>query len=206
MTYSGNPFVEAPVISDYLKEHMKEDDTLAVLGSEPEIPFYSHRHSATGYIYTYGLMEAQPLAENMQKEMIDEIEKNNPKYILVVDCRCSWLYNLGSCLDLHNWASRYLRNEVRSRGSDRTPRPRAAGPAARDQLSLGQVGTVGDARPQWFRNQKGEPVALEWLGKFDGIQPNPFAAECTVWSAGVNNAVAGFVGPNRPVAAPLAVC
>ena len=154
LTYTGNPFVEVPVIAAYLEKNMTKDDTLAVLGSEPEIPFYSRRHSATGYIYTYGLMEAQPLAPKMQKDMIDEIEKNNPKYILVVDCRCSWLYNLGSCLDLHNWASRYLR-EVRSRGSDRTPRPRAAGPAARDQLSLGQVGTVGDARRAMVSQSEG---------------------------------------------------
>jgi hypothetical protein len=26
----------------------------AILGSEPETYFYAHRHSATGYIYTYG--------------------------------------------------------------------------------------------------------------------------------------------------------
>ena len=46
---------------------------MAVLGSEPEIYFLARRHSATGYIYTYGLMEAQPFARRMQDEMIREI-------------------------------------------------------------------------------------------------------------------------------------
>ena len=98
LIYSGNPFFEAPEISQYLNEHMGPDDTLAVLGSEPEMPFYSQRHSATGYIYTYGLMEDQPLAETMQEKMITEIEQKNPKFILVVDAYCSWLYKPQSAL------------------------------------------------------------------------------------------------------------
>ncbi len=181
MTYTGNPFVEAPVIAAYLEKNMTKDDTLAVLGSEPEIPFYSRRHSATGYIYTYGLMEAQPLALKMQKDMIDEIEKNNPKYILVVDCRCSWLYNLGSCLDLHNWASRYLRAKYEVVGLIERPARGPRDPLREISYRWGKSGQSETPVAQWFRNQKGEPVALAWLGKFDGIQPNPFAAECTVW-------------------------
>ena len=54
------------------------------LGSEPEIYFYSHRHSATGYIYTYGLMEPQKYAHQMQQEMIHEIERASPKDLMSV--------------------------------------------------------------------------------------------------------------------------
>ena len=63
LIYNGNPFVECPLVAKYLKEHMEADETVAVLGSEPEIFFDAQRKSATGYIYTYGLMEVQPLAE-----------------------------------------------------------------------------------------------------------------------------------------------
>jgi hypothetical protein len=43
---------------------------IADLGSEPEIYFYAHLHSATGYIYTYGLMDEQKYAWTMQRETI----------------------------------------------------------------------------------------------------------------------------------------
>ena len=62
-----------------------------MLGSEPEIYFYSHRHSATGYIYTYALMEPQKYAQQMQQEMIREIERARPKYLISVAMNYSWL-------------------------------------------------------------------------------------------------------------------
>jgi len=54
LIYPQNPFLESVRIGTYLREHSEPNDTIAVLGSEPEIYFYSHRHSTTGYIYTYG--------------------------------------------------------------------------------------------------------------------------------------------------------
>jgi hypothetical protein len=53
--------------------------SIAVLGSEPEIYFYSRRRSATGYIYMYPLMETHPYAAQMQQELINEIEAGKPQ-------------------------------------------------------------------------------------------------------------------------------
>jgi hypothetical protein len=96
LTYKGNPFAECPEIAKYLKAHTSPDDTIAVLGSEPEIFFDAGRRSATGYIYTYGLMEAQPLALKMQQEMMQEIKEKQPKYVVFANVRCSWLPNAHS--------------------------------------------------------------------------------------------------------------
>ena len=46
--YPGNPFSEAVELGNYLHEHTSHNATIAVLGSEPEICFYAHRHSASG--------------------------------------------------------------------------------------------------------------------------------------------------------------
>jgi hypothetical protein len=107
-TYMSNPFVECPLIADYLKKHTDADDTIAVLGSEPEIFFDAQRHSATGYIYTYGLVEVQPLALEMQKKMIAEIEAAKPKYVVFANVRCSWLLVPNSEKVILVWADRYL--------------------------------------------------------------------------------------------------
>jgi len=49
-------------------------ERIAVLGSEPQIYFYAKRRSATGYIYTYPLMEPQPYSKQMATEFKQEVE------------------------------------------------------------------------------------------------------------------------------------
>ena len=107
MIYSDSPFPESIRIGQYLREHTNRDDTIAVLGSEPEIYFYAQRHSATGYIYTYGLMEPQKYARQMQDEMIHEIERASPKYLISVVMFDSWLWRPGSERLIFNWANAY---------------------------------------------------------------------------------------------------
>ncbi len=106
--YNGNPFLECPQIATYLNSQTTPDDTIAVLGSEPEVFFDARRRSATGYIYTYGLMEEQPLAAGMQDEMISEIEANKPQFIVFTNARFSWLPHPKAPMKIFDWAMRYL--------------------------------------------------------------------------------------------------
>jgi len=109
-TYDGNPFPEAIGIGNYVHAHTSPDDRIAVLGSEPEIYFYARRHSATGFIYIYGLMEPQKYAADMQKEMISEIEAAQPKFVIYIASRLSWLpRNQHQLLAFVRWAQGYLR-------------------------------------------------------------------------------------------------
>jgi len=107
MIYPESPFAESIRIAEYLQEHTSPSDTIAVLGSEPQIYFYSDRHSATGYIYGYGLMEAQKYASQMQQEMIREVERTRPKFLIFVVMPDSWLQRPGSERLIFNWASEY---------------------------------------------------------------------------------------------------
>ena len=104
--YGANPFVEALDIARYIRERTAPDDRIAVLGSEPEIYFYANRKSATGYIYTYPLMEDQPYARQMRSEMIRQVESTHPKYVVFVSIPTSWLEQ-NSQPDFFNWADRY---------------------------------------------------------------------------------------------------
>jgi len=107
MIYPESPFAESIRIAEYLREHTTRSDTIAVLGSEPQIYFYSDRHSATGYIYTYGLMETQKYASQMQQEMIREIERARPKFLISVVMPDSWLQRPESERLIFNWANEY---------------------------------------------------------------------------------------------------
>ncbi|HWR59339.1 MAG TPA: glycosyltransferase family 39 protein [Thermodesulfovibrionales bacterium] len=108
--YGENPFPESLAISRFIKSQSAETDRVAVFGSEPQIFFYSKRHSATGYIYVYGLMESHPYAMQMQKEMIREVESSNPKFIVVVVIATSWLMRSGSEKYILGWLNRYIRD------------------------------------------------------------------------------------------------
>jgi Dolichyl-phosphate-mannose-protein mannosyltransferase len=89
-TYNGAPFLPITKISQYVKDNSAPTASIAVFGSEPEIYFYTHRHSATGYLYMYSMIERQKYTARMQQQMMREIENNRPDYIVYVDFWDSW--------------------------------------------------------------------------------------------------------------------
>jgi len=107
LLYRPNPFIESITVARYIRDHSAKNARVAVIGSEPEIYFYAGRHSATGYIYTYPLMEDQPYAVTMQRQMISEIEAAKPQYLVIVVNRYSWLPKESSDLEIFGWVERY---------------------------------------------------------------------------------------------------
>jgi hypothetical protein len=109
MTYGLSPFPESVIIAKYIKDHTTEKDRIAVIGSEPQIYFYANRHSATGFVYTYPLMENHSHALTMQREMIREIESAQPKYLVFVNIQASWLVRSDSNRFIFTWFNNYER-------------------------------------------------------------------------------------------------
>ena len=107
MTYGLHPFPESLKIAEYVKANSSSDDTIAILGSEPQIFFYTNRRSATSYIYMYPLMEPQPYALQMQEEMIQQIETAKPKFLIFVNVFTSWLTQPTSEKMIFDWFQKY---------------------------------------------------------------------------------------------------
>lgn len=105
--WGTNPFPESIPISAYVRAHTSPTTRIAVLGSEPQIYFYSHRHSATGYLYVYGLMELQPYADRMHSEFIADILATQPQYVVWVNVGVSWGRREGSVMTLVDWWNTY---------------------------------------------------------------------------------------------------
>lgn len=108
MIYGSNPFTESVEIAKYIQANTDKNDKIAVLGSEPQIMVYANRQSATGHIYTYGLMEIHDYNKQMQQEMMAEIEAGKPKYIVYCNVRTSWLPRPGSVMDIFDWYATYV--------------------------------------------------------------------------------------------------
>ncbi len=105
--YWSTPFTVAPDVAAYLRRLTPPDARIAVLGSEPEIYFYAHRRSATGYLYMYPLLESHKYVRQMQDQMIAEVEAANPEYLIYVDNPTSWAPTPPDMYVL-DWVKRYL--------------------------------------------------------------------------------------------------
>ncbi len=114
--YGANPFPESVAISEYIREHSSPSDKVAVLGSEPQIYFYSQRRAATGYMYMYPLMEPHPFALTMQQNLIRQVESAHPRYLVYVRVSTSWLARPKSHNELFNWMGKYVDSHYRRVG------------------------------------------------------------------------------------------
>ncbi len=105
--YPGVPFAEMVPIGEYLRTRSPKNARVAVLGSEPEIYFYSQRRSATSYLYMYPLMETQPYALKMQQDLEREVETVAPEYIVFAAFEDSWAQTRQSSTMIFKWWEKY---------------------------------------------------------------------------------------------------
>jgi len=108
--YGFDLFSQAEAAAALIRTNTPPDARVAVLESEPEIYFLSHRRSATGYIYTYALTELQPFARRMQKEMVRGIELAQPECVAVVVCNNLRFSRPRSDQGIFDWWSSYGTN------------------------------------------------------------------------------------------------
>lgn len=110
--YGWNPFPESMEIGRYIEAHCPPDTRIAVLGSEPQIYFYSHRRSATGYVYMYPLLERQPYAAAMQADLVQELTTNAPAYFVFVSHPSSWGPRADSDFSIIDWFIKYQQSQL----------------------------------------------------------------------------------------------
>jgi hypothetical protein len=111
--YGYDPLPEAEVVAKFIQNNSPSSARVAVLGSEPEIYFLSHRLSATGYIYIFALGEKQPFATKMRQQMIGEIESCRPEFVVVSDEERLMYPATNSILGLFAWWDNYQTNYIR---------------------------------------------------------------------------------------------
>ncbi|HTA31285.1 MAG TPA: glycosyltransferase family 39 protein [Candidatus Cybelea sp.] len=112
LLYPVNNFEVYPILADYLKRQSPPTAKLAVFGSEPELLFYAHRRSVTGYIYMYDLVQDQPFRQRMDNEMISEVVQGRADYVVFVNLVFSWLPNPPEALQPFNdWMQNYINSQ-----------------------------------------------------------------------------------------------
>lgn len=80
--YGWNQFIFAQEMAASLREGSAPDETILVAGTEPEIAFYAQRKNATRFIYWDPLAAKYPKILDSQRQAIEEIRQNKPRYII----------------------------------------------------------------------------------------------------------------------------
>ena len=107
--YGPQPFAEAVEVARFLHARARPGDKLGILGSEPQILFLSGIPSATGYMYTYPMMEPHSLAVWMQEDLMRRLEAAPPRWIVLVSARSSWWEPYGDVpKPILPWMDRFL--------------------------------------------------------------------------------------------------
>ena len=104
-------FVAAPELARYISNHSSPASRIAILGSEPEIYFYAHRHAASGYIYMYDITSTAVHAAEMKQEMFREIEAAQPEFVVDVHDPFSWSVGFSPEEQrIREWLDQYLKS------------------------------------------------------------------------------------------------
>lgn len=111
--YSGNPFVVHKKLAEYLNTRMKPEDKLMVFGSEPQFYIYTNKKSPSKHFYTGFTSRDMPEARQWQKEVMADLEKSQPEYVVFSTQRYSWMIKEQKADKLYQDSYKYIREHYR---------------------------------------------------------------------------------------------
>ena len=104
--YGRNPFPEAKLVGDWIKNNSDENENISVLGSEPQVYFYANRRGVSKHNYLGYLVQDYPLHSQWQREFISDVETAQPKYFVFFKHRWSWMVKDGIDQTLFKWMNK----------------------------------------------------------------------------------------------------
>lgn len=110
-TYGTNPFPESKDLAEFLNRKYQPGDGLIVLGSEPQIYAYTQAECPTRHHFMGFLLKNHPREKEWQKEVIDAVTADPPKYAVWVQHPLSWLPAEGADQGIINWGWSLIRRE-----------------------------------------------------------------------------------------------
>lgn len=93
--YHWNGFAEAKAISKELNKRLKPGERVAVLGSEPEINFYTNTDHCSPHLYLYPLLREHKLTAQYKQQYLRDIFSCNAEYVVLTASEASWAPGFG---------------------------------------------------------------------------------------------------------------
>jgi hypothetical protein len=81
--YDNNPFQEMAAIGAELKKRSAPTDSIAVIGSEPELFLYADRPSALSHLFFQGVVQPHARRMQFQKQTREELWGRRPRFVVL---------------------------------------------------------------------------------------------------------------------------
>jgi 4-amino-4-deoxy-L-arabinose transferase-like glycosyltransferase len=105
--YYTDIFAVAPQVGQFLAENSRPEDTVFIVGSEPEIYYYAGRRCACRYIFAYPLTEPTSDGPQRRQETLQQLRDNGSKYIVVVFVQ-NYMVSFGGGEPKTDWCDQIL--------------------------------------------------------------------------------------------------
>jgi hypothetical protein len=106
--YGSNPFPEAMVIGNYINANSKPEDNIVLIGSEPQIYFYTKKKSPSRHAYFASVVTDVPQHKEWQREFVRDVEKANPRYVVFFNHAISLFIQPNTDKYVFDWVSKYV--------------------------------------------------------------------------------------------------
>jgi hypothetical protein len=111
--YGGNPFPEAVEIGKFINSISKPEDQLVIMGSEPQIYFYTHKKCPSRHAYFAAIVDNVPEHKQWQREFVADVEKAKPKYFVFFNHGISLFVQPGTDQYVFQWANKYIQDNYK---------------------------------------------------------------------------------------------
>lgn len=106
--YGNNPFPESMQIGDYINSHSKPEDNIVLIGSEPQIYFYTNKRPPSRHAYFSALVTNVPMHSEWQHEFVKDTEKAKPRYVVFFNHQISLMIQPNTDKYVFEWANKYI--------------------------------------------------------------------------------------------------
>ena len=94
--FGANPLSESTLIAAYLRDRTAPGEPVLILGSEPQILVLADRPSATRHLFMYQVVGPYRRAKEFQQQLLDDMERKRPNYVVYINLPLSWFGAPGS--------------------------------------------------------------------------------------------------------------
>jgi hypothetical protein len=88
--YHWNGFPEIQAIGKVLNKRLKSGETIAVLGSEPQLNYYTNTKNCSPHIFTYSLVRPGLRQQEFQLQYVKDILDCHATYLVISSSSASW--------------------------------------------------------------------------------------------------------------------
>lgn len=81
--YGNDPFTEMAAIGKELKKRCGPSDSIAVIGSEPELFLYTGKPSALGHLFFQAVLQDHPRRQQFQNQVREAFWKGRPRFVVL---------------------------------------------------------------------------------------------------------------------------